>query len=257
METINPIVNRWRREASEDPEGFWARAAEQLPWFRKWDRVFERDYPSFRWFLGGETNLAYNCLDHHVARGWGGHAAIIYANERGERRVFTYAQLKRSVERVAAALRGMGVKKGDRVTIYMPVCPEAIMLMLAAVRIGAIHSVVFAGFGAGALSERIRASGSKLVFTTDITFRKGRDIDLKSIVDSAVKLCSDLVESVVVLRSSKGGAQSAGERDLDWHEFLARGDGHDGGYVRMESNEPAFILATSGTTAKPKLAVHV
>ena len=141
METINPMVRNLRREALEDPEGFWGRAAEELPWFRKWDKVFERDYPSFRWFLGAETNLAYNCLDHHVARGWGGHAALVYATERGERRVFTYAQLTHEVERVAAALRGLGVDKGDRITIYMPVCPEAVMLMLAAVRIGAIRLI--------------------------------------------------------------------------------------------------------------------
>ena len=146
MDLINPIVRQWTERAKADPEAFWADAAEQLPWFRKWDRVFEWNYPNFRWFLNAETNLAYNCLDHHVARGWGGHAAMIYANERLERRVFTYTQLTREVSRIAAALRGLGIGKGDRITIYMPTCPEAIMLMLAAVRIGAIHSVVFAGF---------------------------------------------------------------------------------------------------------------
>ncbi|MEP7199788.1 MAG: AMP-binding protein, partial [Chloroflexota bacterium] len=155
MDLINPIVRQWRQDASDDPDAFWGRAAEMLPWFRKWDTVFEWNYPTFKWFVGGKTNIAYNCLDYHVKRGWGGHAALIYANERGERRVFTYAQLLYEVERIAAALRGMGVQKGDRIAIYMPICPEAIALMLAVLRVGAIHIVVFAGFGAGALADRI------------------------------------------------------------------------------------------------------
>src|SRR5437762_4867586 len=203
IQPVNPIVRRWRQDATENPDEFWARAAEQLPWFRKWDRVFEWEYPTLRWFAGAQTNLAYNALDHHVARGWGGHTALIYINERGERRLYTYAQLRREVERAAAALRGMGIRKGDRLTIYMPTCPEAIMLMLATVRIGAIHSVVFAGFGAGALADRIRASGSKLVFTADLTFRKGRDVPLKGIVDQAVELAGETVEHVVVLYRSE------------------------------------------------------
>ena len=256
MDTVNPMAQRLRREAAEDPEGFWARAAGELPWFRKWDRVFERDYPSFRWFIGAQTNLAYNCLDRHVAEGRGGRAALVYANERGERRVFTYSQLRHEVERVAAGLLGMGIEKGDRITIYMPVMPEAIILMLAAVRIGAIHSVVFAGFGAGALGDRIQASGSRLVFTADVTYRKGKDVPLKAIVDAAMETHGDGVDHVVVVGRSDGEVTKVEGRDLAWQDFLDRGDGQDGGYVQMEANEPAYILATSGTTAKPKLAVH-
>ena len=257
MDLINPVVRQWQERAKADPEAFWGEAAEQLPWFRKWDRVFEWNYPNFRWFLNAETNLAYNCLDHHVAQGWGGHTAMIYASERGERRLFTYTQLTRRVSRIAAALRGLGIGKGDRITIYMPTCPEAIMLMLAAVRIGAIHSVVFAGFGAGALADRVRASGSKLLFTTDITYRKGNDVPLKGIVDAAMEAGGDNVEHVIVLRRGADSPAPASGRELDWEDFLQRGDGHDGGHVAMESNEPAYILATSGTTAKPKLAVSV
>ena len=257
MDLINPVVRQWQERAKADPEAFWGEAAEQLPWFRKWDRVFDWDYPNFRWFLNAETNLAYNCLDHHVAQGWGGHTAMIYASERGERRLFTYTQLTRRVSRIAAALRGLGIGKGDRITIYMPTCPEAIMLMLAAVRIGAIHSVVFAGFGAGALADRVRASGSKLLFTTDITYRKGNDVPLKGIVDAAMEAGGDDVEHVIVLRRGADSPAAASGRELDWEDFLQRGDGHDGGHVAMESNEPAYILATSGTTAKPKLAVSV
>ncbi len=256
METVNPIVRRWLQEAQEHPDRFWARAAGELPWFRTWDRVFEADAPTFRWFVGGQTNLAYNALDHHVARGWGGHTALIAIDERGGRRLYTYAMLRREVVRVAAALRGMGIEKGDRITIYMPTCPEAVALMLATVRIGAIHSVVFAGFGAGALADRIKASGSRLVFTADVTYRKGKDVPIKGIVDAAVGLDCDSVEHLITLRRASGGNSNADGRDLDWDQFLARGEGQDGGHVPMESNEPAFILATSGTTAKPKLAVH-
>ncbi len=256
MQVINPVVRRWVEAAREDPEGFWARAAEKLPWFRRWDRVFEWDFPTFRWFIGGRTNLAYNCLDYHVAAGRSGQAALIYINERGERRTYTYAQLLREVRRLAAALRGMGIKKGDRLTIYMPTSPEAIMLMLATVRVGAIHSVVFAGFGAGALADRIAASGSRLVFTADVTYRKGRDVRLKEIVDEALKAAGDTVEHVVVWRRTDQDVPMSPGRDLFWADFLKRAEGQPDGWVEMESNEPAYILATSGTTAKPKLAVH-
>ena len=257
MEVVNPIVRRWQREALQDPERFWDRAARALPWIRTWDRVLEWTYPTFRWFIGAQTNLAANCLDHHVANGRAGVAALVYVNERGDRRVFTYAQLLHEVERAAAALRGMGITKGDRLTIYMPTCPEAIITMLAAVRIGAIHSVVYAGFGAGALADRIKASGSRLVFAADVGFRKGREVPLKEIVDAAVESGCDSVEHVVVLRRGGTPARMAGGRDVDWPDFLARGRGHPGGAVPMESNEPAYILATSGTTATPKLSVHM
>ncbi|HEY5617517.1 MAG TPA: acetate--CoA ligase [Vicinamibacterales bacterium] len=255
MNLITPVVNRWIQEAKEDPEGFWGRAANELPWFRAWDLVFEWDFPTFRWFVGGETNLAYNALDHHVKHGRGGHTALIYFNERGERRFFTYAELLHEVERIAAALRGMGVTKGDRLTVYMPICPEAIVLMLATVRIGAIHLVVFAGFGEQALADRIEASGSRLVFTADVTYRKGKDVLLKGIVDGAVRQVRG-VEHVIVLNRTGGQSPMQDGRDLSWDEFLARGSGRSGDYVPMESNEPAYILATSGTTAKPKLAIH-
>jgi acetyl-CoA synthetase len=255
MSLVNPIVQKWIDDARDDPEGFWGRAAEQLPWFRKWDRVLSWTRPSFQWFVGGQTNLAYNALDHHVKRGWGGHTALIYLNERGERQVFTYAQLLRQVERIAAALRGMGIRRGDRLTVYMPVMPEAIMLLLATVRIGAIHSVVFAGFGSRALADRIQASGSRLVFAADVTYRKGKNVHLKGIVDEALASVAHEVEHVIVL-SRAGVGEMKPERDLFWSEFLAKADGQSGGHESMEANEPAFILATSGTTARPKLAIH-
>jgi len=256
MELINPVVNRWIQDGLEDPFGLWEGAARQLPWFREWDAVFEADPPSFRWFAGARTNLAYNALDHHVATGRGDQAALIYFNESGARRSFTYREMVAQVEGIAAALRGMGIRKGDRLTIYMPTCPEAIMLMLATVRIGAIHSVVFAGFGEHALCDRVCASGSRLVFTSDVTYRRGTEIPLKPIVDEAMENSGECVENVIVLQRSAEEPSMVPGRDLTWKEFLDRGQGQSGAHVEMEANEPAFILATSGTTAKPKLAVH-
>ena len=253
--TNSDVVQQWRARAAADPDTFWAEAAEKLPWFRHWDETFVWEPPTFRWFVGGETNLAYNALDWHVANGHGARPALIYANERGERQRFSYSELLGEVERVAAALRGMGVGKGDRLTIYMPTCPEAVMLMLATVRIGAIHSVVFAGFGAGALADRINASGSKLVFTADLTYRKGKDVDLKTLVDGAIALGCPAVEAVVMLQRGAGTLPMQ-PHDMLWDTFLARGEGQSSAFVAVESNAPAFILATSGTTAKPKLAVH-
>ena len=256
MDAINPLVDRWLRDGAADPDAFWERAARSLPWFRGWDTVFEWDFPEFRWFSGAETNLAYNCVDRHAQGPDRGRAAVVYVNERGDRTVLTYAQLQHQVGIVAAALRGMGIEKGDRLTIYMPVCIESIVLMLATIRIGAIHSVVFAGFGAEALKERISASGSKLVFTTDITYRKGADIPLKYIVDDSLADAESPVTNVILLKRGEDDVSMTEDRDLYWEEFIARGEGQSSEYARMEANEPAFILATSGTTAKPKLVVH-
>ena len=243
-------------EGFEDPEGFWEQAALELPWFRMWDRVYEPHEPSFRWFVGAETNIAHNALDHHVAQGHGQRDALVYFNERAERVTFTYAQMLDEVNRVAAALRALGIEKGDRVTLSMPTCPEAVMLMLACVRIGAIHSVIFAGFGAQALADRILASGSRVVFTADITYRRGKEIPLKPLVDDALRSVGGLVENVVVLQRASAPISLFPDRDIPWDAFLAGSEGHSGDWVAMEANEPAFILATSGTTAKPKLAVH-
>ena len=245
MEVLSPVVRRYQAEADADFAGFWAKAAAQLPWLRPWDEVFVAEPPSFRWFAGAQTNLCWQCVDVHVERGQGGRAAIVYLNERGERRVLTYAQLLHEVRRAAAALRGLGISRGDRITIYMPVSPEAIVLMLACVRIGAIHSIVFAGFGAGALGDRISASGSKAVFTNDVTYRKGQDVPLDGIAAEAVELAGG-VDHLVILRRGSG----------DWADFLASGVGQSSDFEPLEANEPAWILATSGTTAKPKLTVQ-
>ncbi|HWC30210.1 MAG TPA: acetate--CoA ligase [Dehalococcoidia bacterium] len=256
VQLVNPIVQRWRREASDDPEGFWARAAADLPWFRPWETVLDWQPPSFRWFVGGETNIAYNAVDRHVAAGRGGVAALVALNERGERNVLTYAQLLTEVKRTAAALRALGIGEGDRVAVYMPTCAEAIVLMLACLRIGAIHLVVFAGFGGAALAERIKLAGAKALFATDSTYRRGNSVDFTGILDTAINQegAGSVLEHIVILQRNPEGQLPAGA--ITYADFLARGEGHDSSHVVMESNKPAYILATSGTTARPKLAVH-
>jgi len=252
---LDPRVVAWKRAATDDPERFWGEAAEALPWFKKWERVLEWETPTFRWYRGGRSNLAYNCVDHHVKSGRGDRTALITENERGERRTFSYAQLLADVKRASAALRGIGIAKGDRIAIYMPTSAEAIILMLAAIRIGAVIIVIFAGFGAGALGERVRLAGARALFATDATYRKGKDVPLKGIVDDALR-DAPTVETVVVLRRGTADVPMTPGRDITWTDFLAEADGEDDSHVECESNEPAFILATSGTTAKPKLAVH-
>ena len=197
--------------------------------------------------------LAYNAVDHQVAAGRGSHVALITENERGERKSLTYAELLQETKRVGAALRAMGIKKGDRIAIYMPTSAEAIILMLGAVRIGVVILVVFAGFGAGALGERIRLAGARAVFATDVTYRKGKDVPLLGIVAQAIA-DTPTVERVVVLRRTASTDRVRDE--VSWADFLAAGKGADDSHVALEANEPAYILATSGTTAKPKLAVH-
>jgi len=261
MNADHPL-DRLCAQARTDPEGFWrAVASDHLTWFREPDRIFVAAPPTFSWFVGGR-NLCWNALDRQVERGLGDQAALIAADERGERRSLTYCQLLELVREIAAGMRALGVGRGDRVTIYMPTTVEAIAAMLATVRIGAIHSVVFAGFGAGALGDRIRASGSKLVFAADLTRRKGADVPLAGIVREALA-SAPAVEHVVWVRrsverpsSERASGAATDPRDVDWPDFLAGGAEASGEHEEMEATDPAFILATSGTTARPKLAVH-
>ena len=244
------------RRSLDDAEAFWLEAARRLDWTRPPDRALEmREPPTFAWFPGGHTNLSVNAIDRHVASGRGEQTALIALDERGGRRALSYRELQTDVERVAAGLRGLGIGKGDRLTIYMPTSAEAIIAMLATVRLGAIHCVVFAGFGAGALGDRVRASGSRLVLTADVTYRKGRDVDLLSIVDAAIDAGPSPVEHVIVLRRTPT-SRPPREGELSWDGLLAAGNGLGGQPEDTGAEDPAFILATSGTTAKPKLAVH-
>ena len=261
MDLIGPVVRELQRQAIEEPDDFWAEAAARIPWFREWDDVFDwtpGQVPAFRWFSGGETNLSFACLDAQVAQGHGGRAALIALDELGGQRVYTYAQLLRRVEQIAASLRAIGVGRGDRVAIYMPTNFEAIALMLACARIGAVHLVIFAGFGAGAIADRVKMAGARFLFMTDITYRRGKDVPLDHFVRGALdnEGAGEVVERVIVERRRDDSPEVAPGKEMTWDEFLAAGEGGDGSWVPMEANDPAFILATSGTTAKPKLAVH-
>jgi acetyl-CoA synthetase len=248
-------LNWMRRRALEDPEDFWGKIAEDIHWFKPWDRVFKWEYPEFSWFPGAETNISYNCLDYHLSKGRGNRAAIIWESGEGERtQVITYNQLHYRVERFAAALRAMGVNKGDRVTIYMPMIPEAAIAMLATTRIGAVHSVVFGGYGYGALADRIIDAESRIVITSDVGYRKGKPVSLKRTVDQALAVAK-CVEKVVVLER-EGGAEMVEGRDITWDQALDLGRGESGKAIPVDANHLAFILYTSGTMSKPKGTVQ-
>jgi len=220
-----PPQLKWMlKRALEDPEGFWGEVAEELYWFKRWDKVFEWNYPDFTWFKGGVTNIAYNCLEYNVKRGRGNHTAIIWENGEGlPPRALTYNQLLYEVKRFASALKALGVNKGDRVTIYMPMIPEAVVAMLATTRIGAIHSVVFGGFGYGALADRISDAESKIVVTADVGYRRGKTINLKGVVDEALKISGKSVQKVIVLKRGEKEPPIMPGRDILWEEAIEKG----------------------------------
>ncbi len=245
------------KRALEDPEGFWGEAAEELHWFKRWEKVFEWKHPNFTWFKGGTTNLAHNCLERNIQRGRGNHAAIIYENGEGlPTRILTYNQLLNEVKQFAAALKALGVRKGDRVTIYMPMVPEAAVAMLATTRIGAIHSVVFGGFGYGALADRIADAEPKIVVTADVGYRRGNAVNLKEVVDEAIKINGKSVKKIILLKRSKKVPPLTLGRDVLWEKAIEKGKGINAEVEQMRADEPAFILYTSGTMAKPKGTVQ-
>jgi len=243
------------KRALDDPEDFWGEIAGELHWFKKWDKVLEWNPPNFTWFKDGVTNLAYNCLDVNLEKGRGNRPAIIWENGEGfSTRTMTYDQLAREVAKFANALKGAGVERGDRVTIYMPMVPEAAIAMLATTRIGAIHSVIFGGFGYGAIADRIEDAGSKVVVTTDVGYRRGGQIKLKETVDEALKISGKGIRKVIVLKRGTQNPPMTPGRDISWEEAIAHG--HEAGVEKMRAEELAFILYTSGTMAKPKGTVQ-
>jgi len=252
-----PPQLKWMlKRALEDPETFWGEVASELHWFRRWEKVFEWNYPNFSWFKGGTTNISYNCLEYQVKKGRGNHAAIISENGEGlPTRVLTYNQLLHEVERFASALKALGVNKGDRVTIYMPMVPEAAVAMLSTTRIGAIHSVVFGGFGYGALAERIDDAESRLVVTADVGYRRGKEVNLKEVVDNALKNDKNVRKIIVLKRGQKDPLMVSG-RDMFWNEAVEKGTGVAAEVEQTQAEDPAFILYTSGTMAKPKGTVQ-
>ena len=243
--------------ARRDPEGFWAELAErELTWSRKWDRVLEWDLPFARWFVGGKLNVSVNCLDRHLAGPRRTKTAILWEGEPGEVRALTYEELHREVCRFANVLKGLGVQKGDRVTIYLPMVPELPIAMLACARIGAPHSVVFGGFSAAALRDRIEDAGAKLLITSDGGYRRGGIVPLKQNADAALE-GETPVEKVVVVRrvGDQAPCSMTPGRDLWWHDLMARAS-PDCPAEPVDSEDMLYILYTSGTTGKPKGIVH-
>ena len=239
------------RHSLADPDGFWGRVAEELYWYQKWDRVLDDSNPPFfRWFVGGLTNLCYNAVDRHVLEGHAEKAALIWeSTAQGKSETITYGELYRRVNRFAGVLLSLGVGRGDRVALYLPMVPEVVVAMLACVRIGAIHVVVFTGFGIDALADRIADAKPKVLITADAGLRRNRAVLLKDIVDKALKKAP--VQRVIVLNRGLVDIEMVESRDFYWDSLV---DEREEGYVApvpMESNEPSYILYTANVTAKP------
>ena len=247
---------RLYRESIEDPEGFWSREASELHWFEPWQTVLdETNAPSYQWFVGGKTNLAYNCLDAHLSSWRKNKAAIIWEGEPYEdRRILTYRELHRQVCSFANVLLNRGVRKGDRVAIYMPMIPELPIAMLACARIGAVHSIIFGGFSSSAIIDRVNDAEAKMIITADGGYRRGGVVELKKAVDEALGHCPT-VDSVVVVNRTSTPVTMVGGRDTWWHEEMqSASDVHEA--PALDAEDPLYILYTSGSTGKPKGILH-
>ncbi len=244
------------RQSMEDPEAFWSEAAEELHWFKKWERVLnEDDAPFYKWFEGGTTNLSYNCLDRHLSSWRKNKAALIWEGEPyGERRILTYRELHRLTSKFANALKNLGIKKGDRIAIYLPMIPELAIAMLACARIGAPHSIIFAGFSSNALIDRINDAGAKLVITADGGWRRGSVVELKKAVDEALQKCPT-VEKVVTVTRTGTPTDSVHGRDVDWHDVMSNASDVCEA-EELDAEHPLYILYTSGSTGRPKGILH-
>ncbi len=241
-------------EARSDAEGFWKRYAEELHWFEPFGQVLQWNEPVASWFVGGKTNASYNCLDSHLSTPRRDKRAIIWEGEPGEVRTLTYAELHAEVCKFANVLKGLGVEPGDVVSIYMPMVPELAIAMLACARIGAVHSVIFAGFSAEAIADRNKDASAKVQLTADSAWRRGKSLPLKQTVDEALEKSSTVQKCVVLRRTGQEVAMTPG-RDHWWHELMGQASA-DCPATPLDSEAPLFILYTSGSTGKPKGIMH-
>jgi acetyl-CoA synthetase len=240
--------------AEADPESFWAEQADALHWFKRWDKVLEWNEPFAKWFVGGKLNIAYNCLDRHLTTWRKNKAAIIWEGETGEIKTITYLQLQQEVSRFANVLKSLNVRSGDRVALYMPLVPALAVAMLACARIGATHTVIFGGFSADAIRDRVNDGQCKIVVTADGGYRRGAEIKLKDVVDEAAAHCPTIENIIVFQRTGSRVAMRPG-RDHWWHELTKTVDA-DCPAEELDSEHPLYILYTSGTTGKPKGILH-
>jgi acetyl-CoA synthetase len=243
----------WNR-AKDDPDSFWAEQAATLHWFKKWDKVLVWNEPHAQWFVGGKLNACFNCLDRHLNGPRKNKAALVWEGEPGDSRVLRYQDLHREVCKFANVLKKLGIKAGDRITIYMPMIPEAVIAMLACARIGATHSVVFGGFSSEAVADRNNDAKSKLIITADGGWRRGKVVPLKQNVDVALEK-SPTVEKCIVFNRCNTSVNMKPGRDLWWHELMAEASA-DCPADPLDSEHPLYILYTSGSTGKPKGILH-
>jgi len=253
VKSLEEYEAMYRRSIAE-PEEFWAEAARELHWFKPWDKVLEWNLPWAKWFVGGKINLSYNCVDRHALSARAGKTALIWEGEPGEIRRLTYAELHIEVQKFANALKALGIKKGDRVAVYMGMTPELAIALLACARIGAIHSVIFGGFAANAIADRVNDSGCAAILTQDSSYRRGNEVKLKQTVDEALAACPT-VKHVVVYRRTGSPVTMVDGRDHWWHDLVAKAAAECAAEP-MDSEDPLYILYTSGTTGKPKGLVH-
>jgi acetyl-CoA synthetase len=246
-------LSKIRKQALENSEEFWEEQAKYLKWFKEWDKVLDWNPPFAKWFVGGKLNASVNCLDRHIDSDAKNKVAIIWEGENGETNSFTYYQLYRSVNKLASALKNLGVKKGDRIAIYLPMIPQLPIAMLASSRIGAIHTVVFSGFSAKALADRANDSKSKIIITADGGYRRGKLVQLKRLVDDAISSIPS-VEHVIVVKRASNDIQM-GPKDSWWHDLIENSPPYCEPEV-LDSTHPLYILYTSGTTGKPKGVLH-